>query len=253
MANKTVFLLGMLLAVPALAQDSEPKPRVQNGADESIYVVQKRAFSKKQKFEITPLFFTALNPKFVGYVGGGLSVAYHLRENLAVELSTAIPGATHAFFSNLVEDVYAHENLAPEAVDLKRMKYFGTMNLQLSALYGKFRFSLFGFNTLIDYDAYVSAGLGAAQTVKTCDANRDGCSDIVGAGRGLKSPDNTGDRWKLAASLGGGMRFFFSNRFGLRLEVRDVGYSDRDTDNNKAVSTGIRNNVLFFLGLSALI
>ena len=37
-----------------------------------------------------PIFITALNPKFVGYFGGGISLAYHIQENLAVELMSSI-------------------------------------------------------------------------------------------------------------------------------------------------------------------
>ena len=113
--RRVVALVGLcgLLAVPTTtwAQDDDlaapldttlelgvdgPKTRALVAEDESIYVVQKRAYSKKGKFEITPFVFTAMNPKFVGYIGGGFSFAYHLRENFAVEFSTSITSSAAA-------------------------------------------------------------------------------------------------------------------------------------------------------------
>ena len=69
--------------------DIDRSPRVKVSEDESIYVAQRRAFTKKNGFEITPYFVTAMNPKFVGYLGAGLSLAYHLRENFAIEFTSS--------------------------------------------------------------------------------------------------------------------------------------------------------------------
>jgi outer membrane beta-barrel protein len=248
------WLVAVLVMAGSVAKaDDEPQARIKNGSDESIYVVQPRSFSKKHKFELTPMFFTALNPRFVGYVGGGLSAVYHVRENMAVEISSSVPGGLYSYYSNMVGDIYAYQGLVPPVVDLKHMRYFGTADVQLSALYGKFRFSIFSFSTLIDYDAYITAGLGATKTMESCAAGRNGCSEVVGAGRGLRNPTDTVDRWKLAGTVGGGMRFFFSDHVGLRFEIRDIAYSDRGKDDRDVVSTDIRNNLLFFSGLSFLI
>ena len=54
--------------------DIDRSPRVKVTEDESIYVAQRRAYTKKNGFEITPYFVTAMNPKFVGYLGAGLSL-----------------------------------------------------------------------------------------------------------------------------------------------------------------------------------
>ena len=48
------------------------------------------------------------------------------------------------------------------------------------------------------------------------------------------------------------MRVFFSDRLGLRVEVRDIVYPDRATVAGD-VTTDIRNNVLLFLGASVLL
>lgn len=220
--------------------------------DESIYVVQRRAYSKKGRFEITPEMFTSLNNKFVGHWGPSLSVAYHVRENFAVELTTTVPYLMGGFYSGLVYEV-RQEDLEPEVVDLKQMRYFGAVSLQFSALYGKLNL----FDNLVDYDFYVSAGGGLVSTVETCHTAQGSsgdpdCSEDVGIGYGLKTPVDGGDALKFSGAFGGGMRVFFTERLGLRLEVRDVVYADRAADSSK-VTTDIRNNVIIFGGLSFLL
>ena len=106
--NKIVLTALVLsqLGVPALAQSgaaldaaatahpeapvdaaAPPSTPTEAAADESIYVVQRRVYSKSGKLEITPLFYTSLNNKFVGHLGLGVALAYHVRENFAIEVS----------------------------------------------------------------------------------------------------------------------------------------------------------------------
>ena len=178
----------------------------------------------------------------------GFSGAYHLRENFALEFTVGLP--VYHDYSGLVYDVYEYESLTPEVVDLKFMKWFASANLQFSALYGKFT----SYGYLIDYDFYISGGYGLTETLDSCpNAGRDECSEAVGGShRGTKAPDDFNDRFKIAANIAGGARFFFSDRLGLKVEVRDVVYSDRALESGE-VTTDIRNNVLFFLGLSFLL
>lgn len=257
--------LCLLVAVPAGAQtddtaldaDSAPaagpleaaaEPLPVSDKDQSIYIIQKRTYSKSGKFEMTPVFFTSLNNKFVGHLGAGVSAAYHVRENFAVEVFSSVPYAIWSFYSALVYEVYDYESLTPEAVDLKQLTYFGSLSLQFSALYGKMEF--YGF--LIGYDFYVSGGFGVASTLEICVPNKDGCGDDLGIGRGTRPPLTTGDKLKLTGNLAGGMRFFFRDWAGLRFEVRDVSYSDRAEDAGE-ITTDIRNNIFLVVGLTLLI
>ena len=94
------FSTALLIAAPALAQDVAETPELDGNAtpvapaptptdgsretfsemdkDQSIYVVQNRTYSKSGKFELTPIFFTSLNNKFVGHLGAGVVAAYHV-------------------------------------------------------------------------------------------------------------------------------------------------------------------------------
>ena len=100
-------------------EDASAAERFEAGEDESIYIVQRRAYSKMGNFEVTPIFYTKINPKWVGYGGAALSVAYHLRENFSVELMASLYNL--AFYSALPIDVFRHEDLTPEEVDLKQL------------------------------------------------------------------------------------------------------------------------------------
>ncbi len=232
--------------------------RAKANKDQSIYVVQKRAYAKAGSFEVTPMFFTALNPKFIGYVGGGVSLAYHLRENLAIEFLSSV--YTSGFWSSLVIDVYRNESLTPENVDLKMMDYFGALSLQYSALYGKFEF----YGMLVDYDFYTTAGFGYAHTQEPCDTvgvPASECRAVAdtlseGNGKGLRDPAQAADANKITGNLGGGIRLFFHDMVGLRLEVRDIVFADRTVEqgsNVGAVTTDIRNALMFFFGVSVML
>jgi outer membrane beta-barrel protein len=219
------------------------------GSDESVYVVQRRAYSKSGRFEVTPTFFTSLSNKFVGYLGPGMSLAWHLRENFAIEVTSSIPGVIRRSYSDLVYETLALK-LEPIAVDLKQMTWFAALSLQFSALYGKL--DLYGH--LVDYDFYVAGGGGAATTVEICEpAGQNGCSDPRGGLLyGERTPAERADAVKVLGSLAGGMRIFFTENLGLRLELRDLVFADR-TVHNQAVTTDIRNNVFLFLGGTLLL
>lgn len=242
---------GAVVSTPATDVAAPAEAASAGVTDESIYVIQRRAYSKKGSFEVTPLFFTSLNNKFVGNLGLGFSAAYHLRENLAVEIMTSLPFLMYSFYSGLVYELYDKESLTPEVVDLKQLRYWGAASLDFSALYGKFE--LYGI--MLDYDFYATAGFGLATTVETCTPPGEGeCGEAsdTGVGRGLQAPAEQWDRLKIAGSLGGGMRIFFSDNLGLRLEMRDVVYSDRAAEAG-AITTDIRNNVFFIAGVSFLL
>jgi outer membrane beta-barrel protein len=236
----------MWLALVSVLAASDGAP-----ADESIYVVQRRAYVKRGSVEVTPLFFASLNNRFSSSMGPALALVYHARENIAFELVSSVPGVMRSHYGDLVYELYDNEQLAPEAVDLKKLRYFGAFALQFSALYGKFDF----YGHLIDYDIYGSAGPALATTKEPCTpAGQGTCSaDTEQIGRGLRDPTESADHYKLAGSVGGGLRLFFADWIGLRIEVRDIVYSDRAADDGGVPSSTIRSNVLFLAGVSFLL
>ncbi len=234
------------LALLVLAADA-PKLEL---PDESIYIVQRRAYVKRGSVELTPMFFMTMSNKFSSSMGPGLAFVYHARENLALEIASSIPGMMRSAYSSLVYELNDNERLAPQPVDLKKLRYFGAVSLQFSALYGKFDF----YGHLIDYDLYFSAGPSIATTVEPCAPAGEGdCGpDTEALGRGLRDPVAGPDRLKIAASLAGGLRLFFNDWIGLRLELRDLVYADRAGE-GAGLTTDIRNNIMLIGGLSFLL
>ncbi|MEM6731914.1 MAG: outer membrane beta-barrel domain-containing protein [Myxococcota bacterium] len=231
----------------------ESRRRLVRSDDESVYVVQRRAYSKRGKFELTPMVFQRLNFKFSSYTGLALSAGYHFRENLAIEVITSVPapGVFFSSYSNLVTELFDEEQLQPEAVDLKQLAYFGGIGLNFSALYGKFNI----YGELVDYDFYAVAGFGVSQTRERCAPAEDpeNCerfqdrSDI-----GTRPPADSADEFRISGHLGGGLRLFFRDWIGLRVEFRDIVYADRAIEGN-FVTTDIANNLFIMAGASFLL
>jgi outer membrane beta-barrel protein len=245
------LLTAIAVGAPAPPQSAPEGPTINTAlADESIYVVQERAYLKRGKVELTPFFFLTMTNKFSSSLGPGLALVYHPRENLAIEVSSTVPHFMRSHYSSLVYELHDDEQLAPEPVDLKKLKYFGAVTLQFSALYGKFDF----YGHLIDYDFYGSAGPGLAVTVEACAPAGEGtCGpDTELLGHGLRAPLDAADHYKIAGNLAGGLRLFFSDSVGARLELRDVVYADRAGD-APGVTTDIRNNVMLLGGVSFLL
>ncbi len=219
--------------------------------DESIYVVQERAYSKRGKFEITPIFMAKTNTRFTGFIGPSLSLAYHVRENFALELTG---GWAWNYYSNLVEELERFENLTPTMADLKIMTWYTTFGFQWSPFYGKLRLVP---GVLGDFDFYVGAGMGIADTKEPCKSNDASCEiiDKDSPSRfsfGLQYPQNKADRFKLAGNFSVGMRIFFKSWLGVRIELRDIVYADKVDQQNETTSK-INNNLAVFLGLSFLL
>lgn len=241
-------------ASTAMAQGAAPASNVRGAADdESVYVVQERASSKRGHFEITPMFTVAVDPKFVGHVGGGISLAYHIHENLAVEMVHAVQ---HAFYTDMVHHLWRYEDLVPEDVDLKQIVYFSALSLQFSALYGKLDF----YGWLVDYDVFISGGLGYALMRRPCPADpwlqNCGARDIARIHTGNRG--RTLDTHKLTGNLGLGFRMFFHDLIGLRLELRDIVFADRSIETLQAgvigqTTTDIRNTLMLFVGASLML
>ena len=65
---------------------------------------------------------------------------------------------------------------------------------------------------------------------------------------------------KIIGVFGGGLRFYFADWLGVRIDVRDVVYSDKlgpvsrpNTGQLNSTSTDIRNNFFLFVGTSFLL
>jgi outer membrane beta-barrel protein len=233
-------------------------------ADESIYVLQKRAYTKRNHLEITPMFTALTNSRFVQSFGVWGSLAYHFRESLALEVVGGYSGKPLTRYTDTTVELGQLADVEPLPFDKVFLEWFVGADIQFAPIYGKLRLIP---GILGDYDLYVFGGGGVVGTQAPCipRGNYTGAGldtdgrDVQGiSGQCSADPAQASLKFDLrpAAHFGGGFRIFFTKWFGARIELRDIIYSvlvTRKTMTGTEVWTDIRNNLLFVFGLSFLI
>ena len=199
-------------AAPALSAE---KPVL----EETVYVVQGKRFLTEGRFELTPQFALSVNDQFTAHTGLMISALYHLKENVAVEATAG------AFFwwdegasgprlggrdTDLTVELRQKESLAPERVKLYQFPYVAGANLQWSPLYGKVNVQDV---VLGQFNLYLSVGVGVAGLqLEKLTPSPDPNNRFVEL-KGLPIA--------LTTTFGGGLRFYFTDWLGVRVEVRD--------------------------------
>jgi outer membrane beta-barrel protein len=185
--------------------------------EETIYVVQGKRFLAQGHFELTPQLAMSVNDSFTAHTGLLVSGLYHLKENVAVEATVggfawldSRSGAPRlgGRDSDLTVELRQKESLAPERVKLYQFPWLVAGNLQWSPMYGKV-----SIHDLVlgQFNLYLSVGAG-----------------LAGLQLETLTPDATKEEFVTLASpvapitsFGGGLRFYFTDWLGVRLEVRD--------------------------------
>ena len=205
--SKHVLLVALLPAA-AFAQ-AAPAPAPPSPAVERVHVVEKRPFTESGRTEVSLFAPVQINSRFTRHAGISAELAYHLRENLAVQAGvTWFPLAVQ---SGLSEELANKVGEAPIASDALLLQGNALLGLELMPIYGKL--DIFD-GKILKLGIYLNAGLGAAKTRLQLRS-----SDSVGG----RSFGDAGIR--PAAGLGGGFRVFVNDRFTVRLELRDRLYS----------------------------
>jgi outer membrane beta-barrel protein len=267
-----VLLLTSLAAIGARAEtpiEDPENPRLARipAKDESVYVTQARAYSKRGHVELTPFVATPINNRWIAAVTPMLALTIHLRENIGLEL---IGGYQFNRYSAAQGEIQDREGASPLDAELKWMEWFVGADLQWAPFYGKLRLIP---GVLGDYDLYFLAGFGVAGTRAPCEHSRVYVAGVGvdGSGVGVQGisgvcPDDPGAATlpagtRFSGQFGAGVRIFFTHWLGVRLEFRDIVYSesvsrvDIGADGKKVedLSTDIRHNVMFMFGFSLLI
>ncbi|HUJ29594.1 MAG TPA: outer membrane beta-barrel domain-containing protein [Myxococcales bacterium] len=196
----------MLGAATASAQQvGLPDPDVMR-----IHVLEKRPFTEAGRWELSFFGATQVNPKFTVHAGVSGELAYHLRENLAAQLGVAwFPLAQQ---STLSEELLTKASEAPESAEAFLLQGDAVLGLELMPVYGKL--NVFD-GKILRLGMYLNAGLGLAKTRLQLTP-----SNNVVAGR---TYGDTG--FRPMGSLGIGLRVFVTERFTVRIELRDLAYS----------------------------
>jgi outer membrane beta-barrel protein len=185
--------------------------------EETVFVVQGKRFLSQGRFELTPQIAQSVNDQFTSHTGVLVSGLYHLKENVAVEATVGVfgwwdQGGTGPRLggrdTDLTVELRQKEQLAPERVKLYQFPFIAAGNLQWSPLYGKVNVSDL---VLGQFNLYLSVGAGVAglqlETLTPGPADKTFVP--------LASPI------ALTTTFGGGLRFYFTDWLGVRVEVRD--------------------------------
>lgn len=211
-------------AAPVESEEA-PEAAASDADLQTIFVVQSKPRLVAGSFEFTPQIALSVNDRFTSHSGLILSGIYHLQENVAVELSVG------GFFwwddpfgandrgprlggrdTDMTVEIRQKERLAPELVQLYRLTWLTTADLQWSPIYGKVSvhdFSLGQFNLYLS----VGAGVTGLQLEN---------QQALGEYYVLDGPLGTDiGPMSLTTTFGGGLRFYFGQYFGVRFEIRD--------------------------------
>jgi outer membrane beta-barrel protein len=196
---------------------AEPQPT--GGDIQTIFVIQGKPRLTAGSFELTPQFMQSVNDRFTSHTGLMVSGIYHLKENVAFELNVGgffwwdDPGAQGdpgprlgGRDTDLTVEIRQKERLAPELVQLYRLTWLTTFDLQWSPIYGKV--SLHD-TYLGQFNVYLSVGAGLVGLQLENQQALGTFFDLKGKG------------FSPTTSFGGGLRFYFGDWFGVRVEVRD--------------------------------
>ena len=207
-----------------------------------VYAVQQIYALRRGRVELMPYWSFSLNDQFVSHPGPGLGVNYYLTNVLAIGLN----GTFYQPFNVDSDFNFQNRRATRLAVPLNEYQAAGTVNFTYVPMYGKFSgFSQFIFH----YDGYIVGGVGALRTRPIA----------------VIDPDNRkfDYDWRLAFSLGIGLRVFLNRWFAVTGEIRDYIYVEQLENTNVAATQAqqrdpatwfgekpLTNNVQAQLGIS---
>jgi outer membrane beta-barrel protein len=180
-----------------------------------VYAVQQVFFLRRGRFEINPYWAFSLNDQFVTHPGPGLAVNYYLTNVLAIGVS----GTYYQPFNGDSDFNFQNRRATRLAVPLNDYQLGATGNFTYVPMYGKFQgFSQFIFH----YDGYVVGGVGALRTKPIA----------------VIDPDNRkfDYDWRLAMTVGLGLRIDLNRWFAATLELRDYIYIEQ-LENTQVAAT----------------
>ncbi|MDE0883067.1 MAG: outer membrane beta-barrel domain-containing protein [Myxococcota bacterium] len=198
----------------AAAASAAPEPRQAergtiNPRDETIFAIQKKGRYIGKRFEIAPMGVATLNNKFTWHAGGLLNGLYHFAETMSVEFSA---GYLHGDYTAMTRELLDLKSLTPPGADYALLSWYTGLDMQWAPIYGKFRIA--GLS-LGHFDIYMGVGLGLSQ------AGIREVSEGSGDGGGSIGDEFNKLAVKVISNLGAGLRFYFTDRFGVRAEFRN--------------------------------
>ncbi len=190
-------------------------------ANVHVHIVQKKPYINEGRHEVAVYpGVLQINGKFTQHYGVGLMYAYHLFENLALQVTPIWNywNQETSFNQELIEK----GNQKARAATALLLEYGAVAGVEVTPMYGKFAFYQ---GTLGHFTLVFSAGAGLGNTriqlraaeTSDCGSATDPCDEASFAAIGPK----------FMGSVGAGFRVFLGERVAIRLEVRDLIYTAR--------------------------
>jgi len=191
--------------------------------EDRVKSVQRKAFMKRYRLELTPMVFIQVNDAFYPKAGPGGRLAFYFSDSLGLAFR-----------------YYNYQVIPADELRLAKRELRSTLpkalpnhsfnvDLLWSPVYGKVAI----FNSIHTFDTYIVGGAGAFLT-------QTSGSDTPGGGDGAHA----------SAHIGIGERFSIVDFFAIDLSVLETIYSDRP---NAGTTSVLQNQVTVNLGLSLFI
>ena len=190
-----------------------------------VKVIQKKFFLKYRRVEFTPQIGYVGNDHFIRRFAVGAAIGYHINEVLEVEvLLSYLPDLAETDYKPLTKRFRNEEEVVP---DISRVTFLGVFNFAVSPIYGKVEL---GTLRIINYDIYVGAGAGLAQTKDDTAIIRSPCDQYTTV-RERKADTANGcdyvDQAHFVTNVGGGLRIVFNDWIGVRLDARQFTHIEQ--------------------------
>jgi outer membrane beta-barrel protein len=185
----------------------------------AVHAVERKPYTNQGRFEAVLYPFSAqVNGKFTEHIGLAAMLAYHIQENIAVQITPFYNYV--ASESSFNEELVNKGRLQAQAATALSTYLGGTAGVEVTPIYGKFAFYK---ETLGHFSLVLNAGVGAGLTrveiipPVSCDPADPNCTN---------SPAAYGETGlKFMGSVGGGFRVYLGEQITLRIEVRDLVYT----------------------------
>ena len=244
LSGLAAVLLGTVaLATPrtAHAADSPSGQALEEvkGKKEQKSVIQNKFFVKTNRFEIAPSFGYIPNNAFVSEPLGGAFLAYHFREDIAVEGAILYaPNTGDAGVKNLTKTLVAiaYEGNSDTTFrqPLDRLQLGAIFDARWTPVYGKI--NLIGEGVL-NFDFYATGGLGLLLITKDyASVNPDYASGASDNPVLLEAQPQTASN--VGVNLGIGFDFFLSQTIALKLDARSMLYAAKEPDYGNILENG---------------
>ena len=212
------------------------------GPDGAPTVVQRKLFTMTGKWEVGLLGSVALNTALVDQYGGLLTAGFHPNEWLDLGVEVVVHRAVlSSLAQNVRLDLRARTKtpLKDEFANDNQLRAGAFLAARFAPIYGKFNLAS---ELKIHFQAYLLGGAGAAavhrESVNLCNTPGTAVCD--------DSQYQSSDAVKPIGLVGGGFRFYLTQRWSVRTEARGYFFSSSYKEGNDLTqpSTGTPHGYL---------